>query len=136
MRTLTYSIAVLLLALVLPLQGQYNPHKRTVAVTIASGASLSGAAAIGDSSVIGVLMPAAWTAASLTFQVSVDGTNYYNLYDDAGSEVTAQASTSRCVLLEPKQFIGFRYLKIRSGTAASAVNQGGDRIITLVVRIL
>ena len=38
--------------------------------TIANGASLSGAVYVGNRRLIGIQMPAAWTAAVLTFQVS------------------------------------------------------------------
>lgn len=114
----------------------------TESAVIASGASLSGAIDLRGTHVtnkglrlFGIVMPAAWTAANLTFQASFDGgTTYVNMYDYNGLEVVATASTSRLIVLDPVVFASIPLLKIRSGTAASAVNQGGDRTLTLVLR--
>lgn len=106
--------------------------------TIASGASLSGAITMHQDQnpqvPVALEMPAAWTAASLTFAVSYDGVTYLPLYDDGGSELTLTVSTSRHVALEPRYFIGVRYLKVRSGPAGTPVNQGGDRDINVLTR--
>lgn len=104
-------------------------------VTIANGASLSGAVAIGDHVPVGIAMPAAWTAASLTFQVSADGgTTWLDLYDTAGTEVAYTVAADRYIPLDPSIWIGINMIKVRSGTAAAAVNQGGARTLTLVSR--
>jgi hypothetical protein len=78
-----------------PKLGSYNPGSKHE-VTIASGASLSNAAAIPPShTLVGILMPAAWDAASLTFQGSWDGTNYGNAHSDDGVEVAELAGHVR-----------------------------------------
>jgi hypothetical protein len=105
-----------------------------LAATIANGASLSGAVNLGNGGLAAIVMPSAWTAAVLTFQGSSDGTNFYNLYDDTGSEITATVSTSRIVALQPSLFAGLRYVKVRSGTSGAAVNQGGERALVLLTR--
>ena len=46
--------------------------------TIANGASLSDALTLNGSQVAVIEMPASWNAAVLTFQSSLDGTNYFN----------------------------------------------------------
>jgi hypothetical protein len=117
--------------------GNYAPT-----VTIASGASLSGAAHIGFAlsgggsrgTLVGIQMPSAWTAASLTFQASNDGTTFTNLYDAAGNEVSVTTDASRWIALDPADFAGITHLKVRSGTSGTAVNQGADRVLTLIVR--
>lgn len=102
--------------------------------TIANGASLSAAVNIAHMDLFAIEMPAAWTAASLTFQGSYDGTTYSDLYDDAGNEVTFTVDASRYVLIRtPAQFFGLKKLKVRSGTTGSAVNQGAARSINLIV---
>lgn len=99
---------------------------------IANGASLSGAidtGNVGSSKLIGIEMPAAWTAAALTFQVSTDGTNYFNLHTDA-AEATATAAAAIVIALRAdlaSVLSQFRYFKVRSGTAGVAVNQGAAR---------
>jgi hypothetical protein len=79
-------------------------------------------------------MPATWTAANLTFQVSHDGTTWKNLYDDEGNEVTVTAAASRMIRLYPEEWAAFKHLKIRSGTSGSAVAQGGDRTLIVLTR--
>lgn len=103
----------------------------TVTATIANNESLSGAVNLGDTKGATIFMPAAWTAASLTFQVSHDGTNWFNLYDKDGTEYTVQADASRAIVLPLADWFGVEHLKIRSGTAAAAVNQGAERILTI-----
>lgn len=111
-------------------------------VTIASGASLSDAEHLGfalaggasRAALVGIVMPDAWTAASLTFQASNDGVTFTNLYTASGTEVTVTADVSRWIALDPSDFAGIAWLKVRSGTAGTAVNQGGDRVLTLIAR--
>lgn len=103
--------------------------------TIASGASLSDAITLGGLRLFGVVMPAAWTAANLTFQASFDGgTTYVDVYDYNGLEVVATASTSRLIVLDPVVFSAIPLLKIRSGTSGTAVNQGAARTLQIVLR--
>lgn len=101
---------------------------------ITNGAALSDDIPCRDWPAIGLIMPAAWTAADLTFQVSIDGTNYYNLYDDGGNEVLVDAAVDRYVALPPTLFAGVLQFKVRSGTSGTPVNQGADRTITIVGR--
>jgi hypothetical protein len=112
--------------------------RSTTAVTIPNGASLSAGVGepvqLGNASLVGIIMPAAWTAASLTFQGSNDGTNFFNIFDVNGAEYVASAAASRYIPVDPVDFSGVNYLKLRSGTSGTPVNQGADRIITLVFR--
>jgi hypothetical protein len=81
-------------------------------------------------------MPAAWTAAALTFQVSTDGVTYRNMYDFYGNEVTVSAAialASRALTIVIVDWLNVRFIKVRSGTAAAPVNQGADRAIELVI---
>jgi hypothetical protein len=109
----------------------------TASATIASGAALSGAVCLGDKVLAGIQMPAAWTAASLTFQVSFDaGTTWKDLYDDAGVEVTLSPTSpaGKYLAVDPSAFAGVVFLKVRSGTTGTPVNQAADRSFTLVTR--
>lgn len=104
-----------------------------VSVAIASGAALSGAIDLGEGRAVFVQLPAAWTAANLSFQVSADGVTWADLYDRDGQEYVAQAAAGRAILLPITDFVGIRHLKIRSGAAAAPVNQGAARTLTLRV---
>lgn len=104
------------------------------AATIAAGASLSGAVDLDGCHPVGLVMPAAWTAASITFQVSLDGVTYNNLYDSSGSEYTITTAASRRIILPPSDFAGVNYLKLRSGTSGAPVNQVAQAVIQVVAR--
>lgn len=102
--------------------------------TIANGTSLSDAVNIENQNMFAIIMPAAWTAAALTFQGSIDGTNFFNLYDDTGTEISFTVAASRYVLIRwPAMFFGLKKLKIRSGTASVAVNQAAERALTVII---
>ena len=100
--------------------------------TIASSGSLSGAVDLDLNRMLAIQMPSAWTAADLTFQGSLDGSTFYDLYDENDAEVTVQAAASRFIILEPARLLGIPHVKVRSGTAASPVAQGAERTIILV----
>tara|TARA_R100000963_G_C4576397_1_gene59205 strand:- start:114 stop:470 length:357 start_codon:yes stop_codon:yes gene_type:complete len=110
----------------------------TITTTIASSASLSGEISLDSWTLEAIIMPAAWTTANLTFQAAeASGGTYNNLYNDGGNEVTVTAAVDRYISLigDDKDSLGTaRWLKIRSGTGASAVNQGAERTIRLVLR--
>lgn len=102
--------------------------------TIALNASLSDVVEIGSAKFLGLVMPAAWDTAGITFQVSYDGTNFQNLYNDSGVEVSVTAAASRNIALDvvALDLAPWQFIKIRSGTAASAVNQTAARTLYLV----
>jgi len=105
--------------------------------TIANGTSLSNGVLIGDMALCGLLMSAAWTAASLSFQISFDdGVTWNDLYSDAGVEqvLVVTAPAGKYLALDPSQFAGITMIKIRSGVTGVPVNQGADRVLTLVSR--
>jgi hypothetical protein len=102
--------------------------------TIANGASLSGELDIKDFVNGAIRMPSSWTAANLTFQGSEEtGGTFEDIYDDSGNEATVTAAASRCLLL-PAAVMAWRYIKIRSGTSATPVNQGAERSLVLVLK--
>lgn len=107
--------------------------RATTSVTIANGASLSGVANVMDGEVVAIVLPAL-TSAAISFQGSVDGTNFYDLYTSGGTEVTlGAANTGSRIQDVPEVVRTMPYLKVRSGPTAAAVNQGAARTITLVV---
>jgi hypothetical protein len=107
----------------------------SVEVTIASGASLSGSADLKGLIPVGLDMPAAWTAAGLSFQGSDDNSTFHNIYNKDGevSFSAAVADADRRVVIAVDLLIGCgRYIKVRSGVAATPVNQGADRVIKIL----
>lgn len=106
--------------------------RETSTVTIAESASLSEGLDLIDRTLARIVMPAAWTAADITFQSSADGITYNDMYDQFGSEYTVTADASQDIGLNLADFIGVRFIKVRSGTSGSAVTQDAARTITLV----
>lgn len=102
--------------------------------TIASSGSLSDVIDVRGTTLTGYIMPSAWTAADVTFQGSVDGTNFFNLHDQFGNEIKHVVDASRFIALNPSDLASVRFFKIRSGTSAAAVNQAAERKITIVTR--
>jgi hypothetical protein len=108
-------------------------------VVIANGGTLSGAAEVGEREIVGILMPAAWTAAALSFQALVDGSVPATLVfgavaDAAGAEISfAAAAAGRYLLPAAGLLRGLGKVKVVSGTTAATVAQGAARTIGLVL---
>ena len=119
--------------LVNPVSGSDLGEPTTADAVIANGASLSGAVTMTGGRLARITMPAAWTAASLTFQASSDGATYGDLYDKDGVEYTVSAAASREIIIPLVDFLGVAYLKVRSGTSGTPVNQGAARTLKLVL---
>lgn len=108
----------------------------TVTVTIANGASLSDAAEVAAGAVVALDLPTL-TNAALSFQVSVDGATFRDLYNSDGTtETSVGATTGARVVAAPAALAGAAggYVKVRSGLTGAAVNQGAERSIKLFLR--
>jgi hypothetical protein len=103
-----------------------------VTATILNGASLSQAVSI-PGRIVGIIMPAVWTAADLSFQGSIDNVTYQELIDPAGANLSVVGPAGgEAVANLDLRFEGFPYIKVRSGTAGAPVNQLADRAIQIV----
>ncbi len=108
---------------------------KQIQATIASGGSISGDLGYGEDFVpVAIIMPAAWTAADITFQsVDASGTAR-NMYTSANAELQFNVAASRHIIIDPANFKSAAVIRVRSGTSGVPVNQAADRIITLVCR--
>jgi hypothetical protein len=106
-------------------------------IIIGTGADgLSGYTRLEGYTLVGMIMPSAWTAANITFEscATYDGT-YLDVYDQDGTEVTVTVgSASDYIILEPAKFAGLGWTKLRSGTTGTPVQQAAARTVTLVLR--
>lgn len=113
-----------------------NPVKELndpIDVLISDGTSISASINLGGRKPVGVLVPASWTAADITFQSSVDGTNFYDVYDVDGAELTVTVASSRIVAIASGDSLCMGpYVKVRSGTTGTPVNQSGDITLQLI----
>ncbi len=100
-------------------------------VTIASSATTSGSIDLSGLGLIAMIMPAAFTGTTVTFQMSLDDVTYYDIYNTSNTVISATVTQGRAYMFVPGDFVGVRYLKVKSGST-----EGGTRIITLVSRVL
>jgi len=82
-------------------------------------------------------MPAAWTSAVITFLAS-DSPNgtFSKVMSQNGTELSVTVAANGAYALEtlsPQLGIA-RYIKLRSGTAGSPVNQSAERTIKVLMR--
>ena len=99
-------------------------------VLIASGTAISAQVNLGDKTICGFHMPAVWTAAVLSFQVSPDnGQTWREWLDAKGAVQTFTVAQGQYAAVDPALFRGFNLIKLRSGTAGAPVNQGQDSTI-------
>ena len=110
--------------------------KRTL--TIANADSVSDALDLTDTNLLGLIMPAAWTSAALTLEVSPDGSSWYPAYDAVGSQTGFIASpvVSAAYAVDLSALLAWRYVRLRSGTTATPVTQGAARPIIAITREL
>jgi len=102
---------------------------------IASGASLTNTINLAGLRLFAIAIPDGWTAADLTFQMSLDaGETWINLYDQNGVEVTVVANGSTYVSLDPVTFSPIQYLRVRSGSSTTPVAQTAERSLKLILR--
>jgi hypothetical protein len=105
-----------------------------LSVTISNGTSLSPAVGLGDGSLVGIAMPAGWDGATLSFQVSIDGGTTWLEMESISAAVSVAAASGQFIAIDPAIWRGVNHVKVRSGTAASPVNQTADRALTLITR--
>lgn len=124
-----------------PIQG-YPDNLRAMTVTIRSGDSVSEIFATQGYAVVGIEMPAAWTAAKLAYKSCLSGqpTKLQFLKDSGGNyEKTAVAAGINVAIPQSDTiFTSFLQLVSVDGTEASTavtpVNQGQDVVITVILR--
>ncbi|WP_257164680.1 hypothetical protein [Bradyrhizobium sp. SRS-191] len=105
-----------------------------IPVTILNGVALSADIGLGDGTLCGIAMPAAWTPAGLSFQASVDNGATWLELQTSSAAVAVTAAQGQFIALDPAIWRGVNYIRVRSGTSASPVNQGADRVLTLITR--
>lgn len=109
-------------------------------VTIAKDASQSGEIELqGQINGFAIEMPTAWDTASITFLGSHSaGGTYKKIVGDTGTELTVTAATNEIIAIDTATKVqalrGFKYIKVRSGTAASPVTQAAERTLYLITK--
>lgn len=107
--------------------------------TIASGASVSNTIDCNSRAILGFVAPAAWTAAALNVEASVDGTTWATvIYDSLGAAIGSWASLTAGAgySFDLNGMLPWQYIRLRSGTSGAPVNQAAARAFTIIQRPL
>lgn len=102
---------------------------------IQAGESLSDGLDCTGGSIVRITMPAQWTPANLTFQISSDGTGYNDLVDRNGDDImVVVVPGSALVVAQYGDFLkAVAFLKVRSGTRENPVPQAERRQFAIAI---
>ncbi len=108
-------------------------------VTIPNGAALSEVFAVQGLAIVGLFMPAAWTAAAIGFKIGNNNraADCVSVYGAGGDPMTTGVLTAATYVAFPASDAIFGpFMQIASVTTltVTGVNQGADRVLLLVVR--
>jgi hypothetical protein len=103
--------------------------------SIVVGGTMTNVITLSEFQALGITTASNVTASTLTFLVSLDGTTFYDLYDETSTEVsiTTSASANRAYRLNVPSLLGWNKFKIREGTSASPVAQQTNNVVFNVV---
>lgn len=110
------------------------PETWLLDAVIAAGQSLSTIEEPDYALPVGLFVPAGWTTAPITFRASHNGSTFFDLYDEFGAEVSIASAVAGRYYDLPASLKGPLFLRVRSGTAASPVNQASG--VTLQILCL
>lgn len=96
--------------------------------TIASGQTVSDAVELSEGAIVGLVIPAAFTGTTISFQASADGSVFQALYDETNTLVSMTVAVSR-TYAAPAALSPFVAIKIVSGSA-----EGASREIKVVCK--
>ena len=101
--------------------------------TIAAGASLSDEVDLGMFGLVGVIVPANWTTADISFILlsGQDGITRSNVLDIDGAEIVVDAAAGAAHIFASVMY-GMRRIIVRSGPASGAVAQAEAVSLTLI----
>jgi hypothetical protein len=100
--------------------------------TILAGQSLSDVVDCSTGRPTFIHMPQEWTASRMTFQVSPDGINFNDLFDNNAVELAFNIVAGTSVLVDPA-WAPITHLRLRSGSRALAVPQAANRAIVITL---
>jgi len=109
----------------------YKFDVKDVTIDISENTTQSNAVNTDGMLLTGIVFPAAMTGTAVTFDFSVDGTNFYDVVETDGTEVSYTVTAGDVVRVDPSgwAFASSGFLRIVSGTAEAA-----DRTIKFIFR--
>jgi hypothetical protein len=79
-----------------------------------------------------IYMPAAWTPATLSFQISADGATFTDLFTREGQELSFNVLGATAVRIDPK-WSAMTFVRLRSGSREKAIPQAAVRDIVITL---
>lgn len=114
------------------MQGDTNRFSYAEAlIDISEDNDLSGVVDMLGAELLGVITPADFETADLSFQGSIDGVTYFELNDEDDTALSWAGAVASHILLkkyDTPRIVGIRYLKI-----ATSVAQTADRVIGVLL---
>ena len=102
------------------MSGTYKGKPTTRNVTISDAGTTSTSVTFKDHHrPVGLFIPASFEPTSIAFEVSPNGTDFYDMYKTDGTEYTVTVASSRFIPLPPQDFIGVQELRIVAGSAVT-----------------
>lgn len=99
-----------------------------LSAVIGAGGTKSAAVDLTGSDLVAFLTPSTFTGVAITYESSVDGTNFYPVFDGAGSAVSTTVTVDDFVIA-PAAVSACRWIKLVSGATEAA-----EREIVLVTK--
>lgn len=117
-----------------------------IGVTIPNNEALSDEIDLGNNSLVAIEFPNTWAGTQITFQSKVVKGNaegstdidnleiWRNVYDSAGNELVVTVGSNRIVTDIP-ELAPLRFIRIRSGTSTTPVNQSPTKMIRVITKV-
>lgn len=96
--------------------------------TIAISTTTSAAIDLVGTDLVAILLPSVMTGVAIKFQASVDGTNFFDIYDGAGALASITTAANHYVQV-PASVAPARWVKLVSGATEAA-----ERTIQLITK--
>lgn len=117
----------------------YPNNLRALSVTIANGASVSEIFATQGDAIVGIIMPAAWTAADIAYKSCITGNvlDLQQVYDSSGNPEKTIVVAAHNIAIPQSDTVFSAFVQLFSVSTAddtTPVNQGAARTIILLLR--
>lgn len=100
-----------------------------VVMTILNGQTASNAIDVRGSSLVGLVMPAAFTATDINLEGSLDNSAFKQLINKDLADLVLTFQADDYVLFVPTDFLGVQFFRLNA-----ASSQGADRVFTAILR--
>ena len=112
-------------------EDMYKTNVKEVLIDVSDNTTISSGVNTDGMLLTGIVFPAAMTGTEVTFDFSVDNTNWYDVVETDGTAVTYTVTAGDVVRVDPSgwAFASSGFIRVTSGSAEAA-----DRSIKLIFR--